>query len=573
MSNNVYRTRKSTVKKGILAGLVGLLLLILSISLFFLYPFASKEKVNYFSGDNPILYNGKQEGNALLEGETIYLPLTFLKEKIDNYLVYDEKSQSIIMTTSSKVIQLPKDSLVYYRNQEPVQLTFSAMKSHHGELYLALPLVLENYEIQHSILPDTKAIEMVKSEQKIVEGKIKAKNANEEKLRLRTEPKLQSPYTEQVIGNEEIKIENENEGYYFVRKENGIAGYIHKQYVEKGQTKTVENKKAISEAVIPKFEGPIHLTWEAVYTKNPNPEVLPEMPGVNVVSPTWFELSGMDGSLKNLASLDYVNWAKKRGYQVWGLFSNAFDPDLTHETFQYYETRQAIIQQLLHYSQMYNLDGINIDIENVREEDGPFVTQFVREATTYFHRAGLIVSMDITFMTTGNWSAFYEREKLAESVDYLIVMAYDEHWGSSQEAGSVASLPWVEENLQSLLEVVPNEKLILGVPLYTRIWEEKTSGEISSKAMSMAEVKEWLTTNGVTPIYDEQSGQNYAELTDPNTNSTYRIWLEDDLSMSKRVDLALQYELKGIASWSRSFADETAWLALTLDSKPIAQNE
>ena len=119
-----------------------------------------------------------------------------------------------------------------------------------------------------------------------------------------------------------------------------------------------------------------------------------------------------------------------------------------------------------------DLDGINIDIENVREEDGPLVTQFVREATPYFHQAGLIVSMDITFMTTGNWSAFYEREKLAESVDYLIVMAYDEHWGSSEIAGSVASFPWVEANLQKLLEVVPNDKLILGVPLYTRLWEE-----------------------------------------------------------------------------------------------------
>ena len=243
-----------------------------------------------------------------------------------------------------------------------------------------------------------------------------------------------------------------------------------------------------------KIEGPIQLTWEAVYTKNPDLATMPVMPGVNVVSPTWFELSGTDGTIKNLGSLDYVNWAKTKGYQVWGLFSNAFDPDLTHEALQNYETRQKMIRQLLIYSQMYQLDGINIDIENVREEDGPLVTQFVREATPYFHQAGLIVSMDITFISSGNWSAFYEREKLAETVDYLMVMAYDEHWGTSEEAGSVASFPWVETNLQKLLEVVPNEKLILGVPLYTRLWEVKETGEVSSKALSMAEAKEWLTT-------------------------------------------------------------------------------
>ena len=267
-----------------------------------------------------------------------------------------------------------------------------------------------------------------------------------------------------------------------------------------------------------------------------------------------------------------MNWAKSRGYQVWALFSNGFNPDLTHEAFNDYETRQTIIRQLLHYSQMYQLDGINIDIENVREEDGPLVTQFVREATPYFHQAGLVVSMDITFIAGGNWSAFYERDKLAETVDYLMVMAYDEHWGTSPKAGSVASFPWVEQNLQKLLEIVPNDKLILGVPLYTRLWEIKDTGEVSSKAIKMTEAKEWLTEKGITPIYDEQSGQNFAEYYDAEAQSTYQIWMEDELSLKKRADLVEKYELKGVASWSRYFADETAWLALS-ENNQFAQNQ
>ncbi len=572
MSNIVYKRRKN-VRISFILGIVSMLLLIISSSLFLLYPFASNETVNYFHGENPILFDGQQEGNALHEGETIYVPFSFMKEKIDEYIMYDEKSSSIILTTNSKVIQLPKDSQVYYINQEPVQVPLSVLKESNGELYLALTPLLEIYEIQYAILPETKAIEIVRNGQKLVDGSIKAEDVHEEKLRLRLEPNQQSPFTAQVIDKEKIKIENESAGYYLIRKENGIAGYIRKKYVEKEQTRIIEIKKDVSESVGSMFEGPIHLTWEAVYTKNPNPATIPEMPGVNVVSPTWFELSGTDGSVSNLGSKEYVNWAHNKGYRVWALFSNAFDPDLTHAALQHYESRQNIIRQLLQYSQMYQLDGINIDIENVREEDGPFVTQFVREAAPYFHQAGLVISMDITFITTGNWSAFYEREKLAESVDYLIVMAYDEHWGSSQTAGSVASLPWVEENLQRLLDVVPNEKLILGVPLYTRLWEEKPSGEMSSRALSMTEVKEWLTINGVTPSYDERSGQNYAEVVDPVTHSTYRIWLEDELSLNKRVDIVSKYNLKGIASWSRSFADETAWLALSIETKPIAQNE
>ena len=573
MTNLVVETNKNSKRKRILLGFLFVLFVIISSILLFLYPFASKEKVNYFTGEHPILFQGKQEGNALFMENGIYIPIEFLKEQIDEYIFYDEPTKAIIITTKNKVIYMPIDSLTYFVNEEPIQLKMPSIINQNGEYYIALDLILPYYEIQHSILPKTNAIEIVTDGMEKKNGTIQVQDVHEEKLRLRMEPSLRSPYTAQIVDHEKVSIEKEEREYVFIRKNDGTAGYISKKYVTVGDTKIVRINTKQNEVIIPQIEGPIQLTWEAVYTKNPDTELISEMPGVNVVSPTWFELSGSDGSIKNLGSLDYVNWAKKRGYQIWGLFSNAFDPDLTHEALKKYETRQSIIRQLLQYCQIYRLDGINIDIENVREEDGPLVTQFIREATPYFHQAGLIVSMDITFMTTGNWSAFYEREKLAESVDYLIVMAYDEHWGSSEIAGSVASFPWVETNLQKLLEVVPNDKLILGIPLYTRLWEETSTGELSSKAMSMAEVKEWLAANAVTTQYDEVSGQNYAEYYAADSKSTYRIWLEDELSLKKRAELALKFNLKGIASWSRYFADNTAWTALSLNNRPVTQKD
>ena len=188
----------------------------------------------------------------------------------------------------------------------------------------------------------------------------------------------------------------------------------------------------------------------------------------------------------------------------------------------------------------------------------------MREATPYLHEAGLTVSMDITFIAGGNYSAFFEREHLADIVDYLIVMAYDEHWATSPTAGSVASLPWVESNLENLLEIIPNEKLVLGVPLYSRLWEEKENGELSSKSLSMDQVEKWLKEKKVTPTFDEASGQNYGEYYDSKTKSTYKIWLEDELSLSKRAELVDKYRLAGLASWSRTFASESAWTALSL---------
>ena len=572
MSRVEYYKSKSPRKLWVISGLLLSFLFIISSILLFLYPFASAEKKAYFEGENPVLFNGKQEGNAIVEGESVYLPLSFLKKYFDDSLTFDEKSNSIILTTKNKVVQMPSESLTYFVNEQPVQLHFSIFKEKDNEMYLAVEPLLTYYPIEFSLLDESGAIWIRKDGEKIQNGVVVSKKIHEDKLKLRWEPSLKSPYTAEVKQEEELYIEGEREDYFFVRKENGLAGYLKKNYVTKNKIETVVTQHEVPKTVVPQIDGPIQLTWEAVYTKNPDTSKIPTMPGVNVISPTWFELADAEGSIKNLGSNDFVNWAQKQGYQVWGLFSNAFDPNLTHEAFKNFETRKKMIRQLLHFSKIYQLNGINLDIENVNEVDGPLITQFVREAVPYLHEAGLVVSMDITFISTsGNWSAFYEREKLSELVDYLVVMAYDEHWGTSPKEGSVASLPWVERNLQRLLEVVPNERLILGVPLYARLWEVKDNGEVSSKALSMGKVKEWLAKNELTPVYDEVSGQNYAEIYNEKEKATYKIWLEDELSLEKRRDLAKKYQLAGVASWSRYFADETAWTALSLGEESLTK--
>lgn len=564
--------KKPMVSKGwIVTGLIASILVIISSILLFLYPFASSEKTSYFTGENPVLFEGKQQGNAIIDGESVYVSLDFLKENIDDSIAFDEKSNSIIITTSNKVIQMPTESLTYFINEQPAELQFAPLVDEQGHLFVALDPIIQFYPVTYEVLEGTNAVLIEKDGETIQNGVVTKEDVHEEKLRLRTDATLRSPYVSAVSNGDKVWIEEEKEDFYFVRKEDGVAGYVSKDLIEKQEKETIVveyEKEAVS---APTFEGPINLTWEAVYTKNPDTSMIPEMNGVNVVSPTWFELKDETGSIGNLASLEYSRWAKTQGYQVWGLFSNAFDPDLTHAAFKDFETRQKMIRELLHYSQLYELNGINIDIENVREEDGPLVTQFVREATPYFHEAGLIVSMDITFLAEGNWSAFYERDKLAEIVDYLAIMAYDEHWGSSPKAGSVASLPWVETNLQKILEMVPNEKLILGIPLYTRLWEIKDSGEVSSKSQSMSQIKEWLTTNNLTPTYDAATGQNYAELYVPDQATTYKVWLEDEQSLTARTNLAVKYDLAGVASWSRYFADQTAWTALQSFNQQITK--
>jgi spore germination protein YaaH len=573
-----YHKNNRLSKKWIIGGLIGAFLLILSSIFLLLYPFASTDKLTYFQGKHPILFNGVQHGNAIIEGNTLFVPLTFLEKQIDSTIMYDEKSKSVIITTQDKVVQMPTDSLTYFVNQQPVELQLSPIIFKNEDIFVAVDTILPFYSIQYKQLTESEAIWIQKDGQEFVNGTITGKKVNKEKLRLRTEPTWQSPYLAEMANNEAVSIEGEKGEFFLVRKANGISGYIKKDNVYKKDKVKIKISREVQTYNVVKINGPIQLTWEAVYTKNPDSSKIPDMLGVNVVSPTWFSLASNDGGIKNLASLDYSKWAQARGYQVWGVFSNSFDPVLTHEALKDFATRETIIRQLLHFSQMYQLQGINFDIENVNQVDGPLVTQFIREATPYLHEAGLVVSMDITFSAgdNNNWSSFYERRKLAQVVDYLIVMAYDEHTGAASGAGSVASLPWVEKNLENLLTEVPNDRLILGVPLYARLWKEQTNSdstkEVTAKALAMDKVKVWLTENGLQPTYDVESGQNYAEFQAVDENATYKIWIEDELSLKKRADLAKKYHLAGIGTWSRFFGDQTAWASLDLNSgKAVTQ--
>ncbi|MDP4084598.1 MAG: glycosyl hydrolase family 18 protein [Bacillota bacterium] len=571
MAEIEYVSNKKKPLPWIIGGF-GLTIILLLSSILVFYPFASSEKKAFFHGVNPILFNGSQVGNAHLEGKKIYVPLAFVQKKIDNSILLDKKSKSIIITTRNKVIQIPLDSLTYFENTHPLKLQVPSFTIIQGREYISLDSILSYYSIRYKILNGTKAIWIQHDGEIFRSSSISTKEMNRARLRLRTSPSLQSPYTAETFKKEVVMVEGEKDGFYLVRKENGISGYLKKDIVKLGKKETVKITQIKQPFTLSKINRPIQLTWEAVYSKNPDYTKIPTLTGVNVVSPTWFSLNDQNGNIKNLASLDYSKWAKSKGYQVWGLFSNHFDPVLTHEALKDYETRQKLISQLLQYSKAYQLQGINFDIENVHQEDGPLVTQFLREAAPFLHDAGLVISIDITFSAAdSDWSSFYERKRLSQIVDYVIVMAYDEHWGSSSGSGSVASLPWVESNLQKLLAKVPNQKLVLGVPLYSRLWKEQVNSdgtkELSSKALTMDQVKQWLKEYAVTPVYDPKTGQNYAEYFNAKENATYKIWIEDDLSLKKRSDLYGKYHLAGIASWARYFADQTAWTALDLNSQ------
>lgn len=404
--------------------------------------------------------------------------------------------------------------------------------------------------------------------------------ADEDSVPMRTEPSERAPILFRLSPGESVAIRREVSGWYEVSYK-GVSGYIPATATESIESKTVRapkyNARAIEEESLPPMTGQwekdtatppgelISLVWEQVTHRTPDPESIDPVPQVSVISPTWFHLLNEDGQMSNLADSEYVDWAHSEDIKVWGLASNSFDPELTSEVLNDREARRNVIRQLLHYARIYELDGINVDFENMYQEDKDRFSQFVHELSALARPMGLTISVDVTTLSTSpTWSLCYDRAELARAADYIILMAYDQHTAGSSEAGSVATLPWTERGLRGVLEEVPAEQLILGVPFYMRIWEE-TAGEdgqpadVSSRAVGMSWAQNNLGDKQDDIEWDEATGQHYVEYEGDAENTTYRIWIEDEYSLRARLSLVHKYDLAGVAGWRRGLETPEVW--------------
>jgi len=304
----------------------------------------------------------------------------------------------------------------------------------------------------------------------------------------------------------------------------------------------------------------ITLVWDQIGNANANVNAMKRdhIKGLDVISPTWFEISNNSGDIYCKASTDYVKWAHNQGYKVWALFSNSFDSSITHKTLSSSETRKKIINQISNYVDTYDLDGINIDFENVSKNDGEYYVQFIREITPVLRAKDVVVSVDMYIPSS--WTAHYNMEEVGRIVDYVIIMAYDEHYSTSKESGSVSSKNWVDNAMKNACQKVDKNKLIMGVPFYTRRWAETVSNgrvSVSNVSMTMQEAYNTLISNNATITWNENCGQYYGEY--KSNGVTYKIWLEDERSIEERMKIAQKYGVAGIAGWKRGHEKSEVW--------------
>lgn len=509
--------------------------------------------------DSPILENGQ-----------LLFPIETVKKYIDPNALWDEKASKAVFTTKDKVLIMKTGKLTAMVNARPVDLNIP-VKLIDNKPYIPIQMLDTMFGIELQWIAKNNVAVLDYNKNVIQVAEVQRNN----KI-MRIKPSTWSPAVKNNIDKGEIlRVFGEEGKWYKVRSGDGFIGYIEKKHVK---TELIASETDVTEPAgsgetwKPK-QGKINMTWEYVGNKNPDISKLKKINGLDIVSPTWFSIVDTQGTVANKADNGYVQWAHKNGYKVWAVMGNGSDPKVTNGFLNNTDIRESIIQQLLIYAKLYKLDGINIDFENIYLKDKGMLTQFMRELTPLLKEQGLIVSIDVTFRSSSeNWSMCYDRKALGEIVDYMAVMAYDQHWASSPEAGSVAGLDWVESNLERILEEVPSEKVLLGLPFYTRVWKEEVVNskvKVSSVAVSMGAVEKILSEKKPEVIWDEKSGQHYVEYKIGKV--TNKIWIEDDKSIDLKTSLVHKYDLAGAASWRKGFEAEDIWVVLQ-DTLKIKQD-
>lgn len=490
-----------------------------------------------------ILGSEKLEQRGLIVGERVYLPLEVVTQYLNQRYYWDAASSQILYATPSELIRVSATSeagdLVWLKD---------------GNVYVNLSFVQQYTDIDAYISKEPYRVAIQYQFEDVTIVKVKKDSY------VRYQGGIKSSVLTEVNKGTELRLLEELENWYKVATNDGYIGYIEKKKVGKPQEAVFERGFAAEQYTYLTVDKPINMVWHQVTSMEANAyfaEATANMTGVNVISPTWFYLTDTAGNIANIASADYVAQAHEKGLQVWGLVDNFTQEVSTTETLSNTSSRQNLISQLIQAALNVGMDGLNVDFESLSEDVGIHFLQFLRELSIECHKNNLILSVDNP--VPQDFTSHYDRAEQGKVVDYVIIMGYDEHYVGS-EAGSVASLPWVEQGIIDTLAEVPAERVINAVPFYTRLWKTN-GGLVSSEAIGMDQAQQIIAENAVETYWDKTTSQNYGTYDIENT--TCQIWLEDAQSIAEKVKLTSKYGLAGVSAWKLGFENSSIWQVIT----------
>lgn len=529
--------------------------------------FVLKTATNYIKDDivgktNLVINNSNTTKNlkndVIVENGVVYVSTKDIANFFDDHIFYDNKYDQIITTSETKVATLKLNENKAKVNGSTVDLVASAKKI--GEqFYLPFSEISESvYNVETTYIEDTNTVVLVSLDRELTYANSSKKNS------VKSKPTMFSKTVDKIEKGDNVTVvpskNGDENGWTKVTTENGKIGYV--------KTTTLANTKKIRDNLEmgKQIQGNVSLVWEYFSKYAKAPQRTEKIDGVNVVAPTFFSLSdskkGAIVANVGQAGQNYINWAHSNGYRVWPWVANEAtnkeDKDLTSEILNDYKLREKLISSIVSAVEMYNLDGINLDFENMYESDKDAYSRLVIELAPRLKELGKVLSVDVTAPDgSPDWSLCFNRNVIGDVADYVIFMAYDQHNQSSTEAGTVAGCDWVEANINKFLgqEGVKPEKIILAMPFYTRVWNV-TDGGLSSSAVDMKS-QSTLIPDDAKITWDDSLKQNLAEY--EKNGRTYKVWMEDAKSLKCKLDLVKKYNLAGGAFWRKDQETSDVW--------------
>ena len=494
-----------------------------------------------------------------------YLSYEAVRSYLNPRFYWDSNENILRYATANDLISASAESNNYTVSKDTRTFDSTIVTSDASTAYLALDFVKQYSDFDYTLYtePNRLVITTAWGDYTVASAKKKSD--------IRYQGGIKSPILKEIEKNTQLTILESGEKWTKVSTEDGIIGYVRSKNLGSSSTLTKTSDYVPEEFTHITKNFKINMAWHQVTNQSANgniASVLQNTKGINVISPTWFYLNDNNGNLASLASTKYVDYCHQNGIEVWALVSNLENPDASaEEVLSHTSSRDNLTNNLISAAIQYDLDGINIDFEALNVDlVGTSFIQFIRELSIKCANNGIVLSVD-NYVPSA-YTNFYNRAEQALFADYVVLMAYDEHYAGSSEAGSVASIGYVTEGVKNTLADVPADQLILGMPFYTRVWSEtpvdnpdaedgSQSYTLSSYAASMSDVRKLISANGLEPIWFDEVGQNCVEY--ENNGVRYKIWIEDAASLEQKLTVLSSNNLAGGAFWKLGMEDSSVW--------------
>ena len=493
-----------------------------------------------------------------------YFTLSTVEQYFTDRFYVNSVEQVLLFTTDTDVIRINigDGSNIMYVSDAGQELPYKAAFYEGDTLYIAADYVQKFANFEYHMYDEPLRMQVYTQWNSYTSMSVSKKTA------LRYQGGVKSDILMDLEKGDEVAVLEQMENWSKVKTSNALIGYVENKYLT-GE-KTVERlcSTGFQEIVYSnvKKEGTINLAFHQVFNEvggDGLASALSNTKAVNVVSPTWFRLNNNSGDFTSIANASYVSKAHELGIDVWALITDVDSTDLYGIEIDFVEllsssaNRRHLIEGLMAQVDTYGLDGINIDFEKVKKDSGIHFVQFLRELSIETRKRGVVLSVDN--YVPSEYTAHYNRKEQGIVADYLIIMGYDEHYVGGGEAGSNASIGFVESGITNTKEVVPADKIINAVPFYTRVWESGADG-LKASTLTMASQKDWIAKSGVTPMWIDEVCQSYAEY--ESNGTIYQCWLEDVESLRVKLEVMKTQEIAGVASWKLGIEDPAVWDAI-----------